>query len=298
MAPGIYMMDLGIADEVEFWDFCVDDGKPFHERGMSYHYMGILRVNFLNEQDTIAYIKQHGAPDLFINHGRNGIPILEYLEGLSFRVHVPAMRFGMENQSNYGAECYLVDSREFLDRKSMLYIPVVNTKRIHPVRIESKRDFVYLAWAHPSKRHDIVIEAARDKSMVGHFHPVSKSQFDLIQVKISTSDFNEVDLVELLCTSRIAVYPGDRTSNPAAMWECVAAGLPIVVNENIIGGQHLVVPGITGEFASEKNFGEVMRRTIDRRDSYKPRQYFEEHWSTETVLDNYLDFFRQHGWNG
>ena len=35
-------------------------------------------------------------------------------------------------------------------------------------------------------------------------------------------------VVELLRSSRIAVYPGDTTSSPAAMWECVAAGLPIV----------------------------------------------------------------------
>lgn len=296
MALGIHMMDTGIADEVEFWNFTEDDGTTWHRRGMSYHYMGVLRVNFVNEQDVAAYIRRYGVPDLFVNHGRNGIPILRHLEDRCFRVHVPASRYGMIDQSNHDAECYLVDAERFIDGKSMLYVPVVNTRRIFPTGGEPVRDFVYLAWPHRGKRHDVVVKAARDHDMSGRFHPVPKGTFDLNQAPISTSEFNEVDLVQLLGSSRIAVYPGDNTSNPAAMWECVAAGLPIVVNENILGGHHLVVPGVTGEFASESDFGVVMRRTIDRRNDYKPREYFDQHWSTAAVLDEYLDFLRRHGW--
>ena len=80
------------------------------------------------------------------------------------------------------------------------------------------------------------------------------------------------------------------------MWECVAAGLPIVVNENIKGGKHLVVSGITGELASEDNFLEVMRHVLAHRERYKPREYFMEHWGTVPVLENYLSFFRKMGW--
>jgi hypothetical protein len=80
------------------------------------------------------------------------------------------------------------------------------------------------------------------------------------------------------------------------MWECVAAGLPIVVNENIKGGKHLVVPGVTGEFASEEEFGDVMRHVVQHRDAYSPRQYFEEQWPTLPVLDSYVRFFQRMGW--
>lgn len=296
MALGIHMMDKGIADEVEFWNYAQDDGVTWHKRGMSYHYMGVLRVNFVNEHDVAAYIRRYGVPHLFINHGRNGVPVLRYLERKCFRVHVPASRYGMTDQANRNAECYLVDAEGFIDGKSMLYVPVVNTKRIFPTGDHPVRDFIYLAWPYRGKRHDIVIDAARAQDMTGHFHPVPEDAFELDRTRISTSQFNAADLVQLMCSSRIAVYPGDNTSNPAAMWECVAAGLPVVVNENILGGHHLVVPGVTGEFASESNFGAVMRTTIDRRDDYRPREYFEQHWSTEAVLDEYLDFFRCHGW--
>jgi len=95
---------------------------------------------------------------------------------------------------------------------------------------------------------------------------------------------------------RIAVYPGDDTSNPAAMWECVAAGLPIVINEAIAGGKHLLVPGVTGEFASEASFAQTMRRVIDERDRYRPREYFETHWDTIAMIERQLEFFRAMGW--
>lgn len=294
-ALGIYLMEKGIADEVEFWNFSEDDGQPWHRRGMSYHYMGVLRVNFVNEADAFAYIERYGAPDLFINYGRDGMPLLEHLEGKSFRVHVPASRVGLKDQGNRGAECFLVDDRRYLDSKSMLYIPVVNTERIRPTGVEHVRDFVYLAGPFPTKRHDIVINAVRDREITGHFHPVPANAFELSGTRISTSDLNEVDIVNLLCSSRIAVYPGDETSNPASMWECVAAGLPIVVNRNIAGGRYVVVPGVTGELAGEGDFLDVMQQVIDNRHLYQPRRYFEEHWSTRALLDQYVDFFRSRG---
>ncbi len=295
-ALGVYMLDNGIADEVEFWNFASGGAQTCHRRGMSYHYMGVLRVNFLDEQDVFAYIRRYGVPDLLVNHGRQGIPILQHLEGHCFRVHVPASRTGLSDQSNHSADCYLVDSTEFLDSKSILYIPVVNTKKIAPTDEKTVRDFIYLAWPHQVKRHDIVIDAVRNRDISGHFHPVPINTFDLRDTLITTSDLNEMDLVELLCSSRIAVYSGDQTSNPAAMWECVAAGLPIVMNESILGGHHLVVPGVTGELAREDNFLTVMEKVIENRDRYEPREYFEENWRTESVLERYLDFFESQGW--
>ena len=64
------------------------------------------------------------------------------------------------------------------------------------------------------------------------------------------------------------------------MWECVAAGLPIVVNEDIVGGKHLVVPGVTGELAPPDRFREVMEEVLAERDSYRPREHFESEWDT------------------
>jgi len=80
------------------------------------------------------------------------------------------------------------------------------------------------------------------------------------------------------------------------MWECVAAGLPIVVNKNIKGGKHLVVPGVTGEFASEDTFYEVMQQVLAKRARYCPREYFMENWDTVRTLEKYLAFFHEMGW--
>lgn len=288
---GVYLLDQGIADDVEFWDFA----EP---RSTDYHANGILRVLFYNEDDIKAYIERYGYPDLFINHGTYGRPILNLLEGKCFRVHVPALRGGLDREGNSGAECYLLDSEEYLDDRSMMYIPVVNTSFICPAECDKSRDFIYLAAHYRGKRHDIIIDAVRGTELTGHFHPVDGAELALAGTHITTSNFNERDVVDLLRTSRIAVYPADYASSPAAMWECVAAGLPIVVNENIKGGKHVVVPGVTGEFAREDNFLQVMRHVLANLDSYKPREFFMKHWDTVSVLESYLSFFRRMGWNG
>jgi glycosyltransferase involved in cell wall biosynthesis len=80
------------------------------------------------------------------------------------------------------------------------------------------------------------------------------------------------------------------------MWECVAAGLPIVVNANIRGGRHLVVPGVTGELAAPEDFRAVMVRVLADRDRYRPREYFMAHWNPRTILERYVAFFQRMGW--
>jgi hypothetical protein len=286
---GVHMLDKGTADEVEFWDF----SEP---RRMHYQPNGVLAATFHNEADLDAYLARYGDPDLFVNHGRYGHGALRLLEGRCFRVHVPALRSGLDQTENFGAECYLVDAEEYLDDRSMLYVPVVNTRRFRPLPAEKRRDFVYLATCYYGKRHDIVIDAVKGTELTGHFHPVDSVSLDLTGTRITTSNWGEIDLVELLATSRFAVYAGDDTSNPAAMWECVAAGLPIVVNREIRGGKHLVVPGVTGELASEPEFREVMQRVLANHDSYSPRRYFEEHWDTVETIESYLAFFQRMGW--
>lgn len=297
-ALGLYLREIGVVQEVEFWNFVTEEDSAWQNRGMSYHYTGVLNVNFLNAEDVKAYVDLYGAPDIIVNHGRHGMPVLKTLEGRSFRVHVAALRHGLSEQGNHDAECYLVDAERFLDEHSMLYIPVVHTQGIRPSGRKKQWDFIYLASVYAGKRHDIVINAVRDTTMTGHFHPVAPDALDLSGTHITTSNLDEGSVPDLLNSSRIAVYPGDVTSNPAAMWECVASGLPIVMNRDILGGKHLVVPGVTGELANEDEFAEVMKRVIDNHQHYSPRAYFEENWDTVKILAGYLRFFREQGFPG
>lgn len=287
-AIGVYLMDRGVADEVEFWDF---SDRRYVWRKPN----GVLKLHFLGEADLRAYLERYGYPDLFVNHGPHARGVLRRLEGRCFRVHVPVKGAPGDLKSDL-AECYLVDSEEHLDERSMLYVPVVNTRRFRPAPCEERRDFVYLAACYPEKRHDILVNAVRGSTLTGHLHPVNGSLLDLSETRITTSDWNEVDVVDLLRSSRMAVYPGAGSSNPAAMWECVATGLPIVVHREILGGKHLVVEGVTGELASGDEFREVMEHVLANLDSYSPREYFEQHWDTVETIEQYLAFFARMGW--
>jgi hypothetical protein len=289
-ALGRYLRDVGLARAVELWDY-----GP--RRATSYLPNGVLRVMFLDADDVEGYLDRYGPPDLFINYGRHGRPVLQTLAGRCFRVDVPCLRRSPAD-GNADAECYLVDDEEHLDERAMLYVPVVNTRWIAPRAVSRERDWIYLAAFYSGKRHDLLLDAVRGSSLTGHLHPVDGRRLDLGVARITTSDWDERDVAQLLATSRIAVYPADDTSNPAAMWECVAAGLPIVVNGAIRGGKHLIVPGVTGELAGAEDFGAVMRDVLARRRNYAAREYFEARWDTVTTLEAYLAFFRKMGWDG
>jgi hypothetical protein len=287
-ALGVHLLDRGLARHVEFWDYA-------RRRSTDYHGNGVLKVRFFNQADVAAYLRRHGAPDLFLNYGRGGRPLLELLAGQCFRVHVPCSRAACEREGNSGAECYLVDDDSYLDDRSLLYVPVVNTRRICPGNDAKVRDFIYLASVYDGKRHDLLLRTVEGTELTGHLHPVEPGQLEVRNPNITTSRFGERSVVELLRSSRVAVYAGDRTSNPAAMWECVAAGLPIVVNAAIQGGKHVVVPGVTGELAAEDALLATLRRVLARRDSYAPRRHFEETWDTLATLERYLAFFARMG---
>jgi hypothetical protein len=287
-ALAAYLLDSGLADDAEFWDYRED-------RRCGYLPNGVLRVSFHNYDDLNCYLTRFGYPDLLINYGQNGHRVLQRHAGKSFRVHVPCLRRGIYLKRNLDAECYLVDSEEYLDARSVMYIPVVNTKKLRPSDCTKRRDFIYLASDYCGKRHDLLLNCVRGTELTGHLHPVSGLGLDLEGTKVTFSRWDERDVADLLRTSRIAVYSGDQTSNPAAMWECVAAGLPILVNRNIAGGRHVVVPGVTGELASEDEFAPAMRRLLERRHSYRPGEHFEQHWDTIEMLERYLEFFRRMG---
>ena len=65
-------MDQGVAQRVEFWDY-----QP--KRTIAYLANGVLKVTFRNEDDVAADLDRFGPPDLFINHGVNGVPVLRLL---------------------------------------------------------------------------------------------------------------------------------------------------------------------------------------------------------------------------
>jgi glycosyltransferase involved in cell wall biosynthesis len=287
---GVRLLDLGIADHMEFWNF-----EP--RRRFFRHAYGFGWMNFHNRRDLAAYLDRFGCPDLLVHHGGvAGRGVLQMLEGRSFRVSVPALRSGDDRDGNFDAECYLVDDPRYLDDKSMMYVPVVNTTYVAPADVPKTCDFIYLAEGRPSKRHDLIIEAVLQNGMSGHFHPVEPGAIDLRGASITETAFDSADPVELMRSARFAVYAGDRESSPASMWECVACDLPIVVNANIEGGRHVVVPGVTGELAGENEFAEVMKKVLEGIDRYRPRDYLMRHWDTVATIDRYLDFFRAMGW--
>ena len=91
-------------------------------------------------------------------------------------------------------------------------------------------------------------------------------------------DQNYHDFQMLMKKSRFLFVPNVADASPRVITEAICYNMPVLVNYNIIGGWHNVIPGVTGEFFDdEKNISEALTKITQVRDSnhgYTPREWF------------------------
>lgn len=79
--------------------------------------------------------------------------------------------------------------------------------------------------------------------------------------------------------SRFLFVPNISDASPRVITEAICYNIPVLVNKNIFGGWHNVIPSITGEvFNDENDIEEVLDRmiSINGLSSYQPKKWFKE----------------------
>jgi len=77
---------------------------------------------------------------------------------------------------------------------------------------------------------------------------------------------------------RFLFVPNITDASPRVITEALTYNIPILVNENIIGGWHHVVPGVTGEFFTDStNIKKSISKLMSNYNTYKPREHFIKH---------------------
>lgn len=79
--------------------------------------------------------------------------------------------------------------------------------------------------------------------------------------------------------SRFLFVPNVSDASPRVVTEAICYNIPVLVNKNIFGGWHNVIPSITGEnFNDENDIEEVLDRmlNINGLSSYQPKKWFTE----------------------
>lgn len=79
--------------------------------------------------------------------------------------------------------------------------------------------------------------------------------------------------------SRFLFVPNVSDASPRVITEAICYNIPVLVNKNIFGGWHNVIPSITGEtFNDENDIEEVLDRmlNINNISTYQPKKWFTE----------------------
>jgi hypothetical protein len=72
--------------------------------------------------------------------------------------------------------------------------------------------------------------------------------------------------------------PNISDASPRVMTEAMCYNMPVLVNYNIIGGWHNVIPSITGEFfTNENDIIPSLSKIVNNYNSYQPRGWFQSH---------------------
>jgi hypothetical protein len=106
-------------------------------------------------------------------------------------------------------------------------------------------------------------------------------------------EFNEFQAEMQKC--RFLFVPNITDASPRVITEALCYNMPVLVNENIVGGWHNVIPGVTGEFFTDEN---NMRPSLDKilknYDSYTPNKWYVEHRGRLNSGKEFADFIKMH----
>jgi hypothetical protein len=92
--------------------------------------------------------------------------------------------------------------------------------------------------------------------------------------------------------SKILFVPNITDASPRVITEALCYNIPVLVNQNILGGWHNVIPGVTGEFFTDKkDIIQALEKILKNYHSYTPRKWYLANRGKEksgTILAQFL----------
>lgn len=91
---------------------------------------------------------------------------------------------------------------------------------------------------------------------------------------------------------RFLFVPNISDASPRVITETICYNIPVLVNQNILGGWHNVIPSVTGEFFTDENdIASSISKLMKNYSQYQPRKWYTEnrgHTISGKKLANFL----------
>jgi glycosyltransferase involved in cell wall biosynthesis len=155
-------------------------------------------------------------------------------------------------------------------RESTVINPPVDTSRYHPLASGTEPDDYYLIVSrlHPYKRVDLAVDAFTKLGLPLKIAGAGRHEAELRARAGSNVEFlgrvPDADLRDLYAHCRAFIFPGEEDFGISPL-EAQASGRPVIAY-GAGGALETVVPGVTGEFFSDKNPGSLAE-TVARFDA-------------------------------
>ena len=88
--------------------------------------------------------------------------------------------------------------------------------------------------------------------------------------------------------------PNVSDASPRVITEAMCYNMPALVNYNIVGGWHNIIPGVTGEFfTNEMDIADALEK-ITKQTTYSPRKWYAENRSLKNSGGQFAQFLIKH----
>jgi hypothetical protein len=95
--------------------------------------------------------------------------------------------------------------------------------------------------------------------------------------------------------ARFLFVPNISDASPRVITEALLLDVPVLVNQNILGGWHNVISGVTGEFFNdERDIEQALRKLTQSLKSYQPRKWYEGNRGVHNSGKELAEFLKKH----
>lgn len=311
------LLDQGTIHSAKEWKFW---SGPLHQIDD----VALLPVKLFPCEETLTsnvlvdHIQQQGQPDILWVEDRQAPPYLQQIfENCpdSFKIvygkHWHPWKIEMLDQY----DLCLVDEadqaeeiqRRFPNVPCGVWDKLIDAEHTHhPLSVEKKYDICYNAYLRPRKEHDVLFRAMyalKDRQLncvcIGgdrHGHRAHLEQLANglgIHVEF-VGEVGKAEVNRYVNASKIGVICCRRDAVPRALLEYLAAGVPVVVRDDLLAGQRYV-DSKSGIICAVEQFHQGLATALDHLEAFSPRTQFQKKFSCGQVMQTFTRLLAEAG---